>query len=157
MEFQQRPDWELLELDMAAARNDLAWLVEQGDSAVPAIRSYLRNLRALSAKGPAEKAMESIGYGSLRLALFDVLKRIGGNQAEAIWYDELRATESPAEIEVLGRYLDERQPGLYRDEVLTVARQAFSLALEDGVVITSYSIHYTKLYEDLSRLPKEEE
>jgi len=159
MEFQQRPDWELLELDMAAARNDLAWLVEQGDSAVPAIRSYLRNLRALSAKGPAEKAMESIGYGSLRLALFDVLKRIGGNQAEAIWYDELRATESPAEIEVLGRYLDERQPGLYRDEVLTVARQAFSLALEDGVhgQDTGPLFEVFKAYGDSALVPELEQ
>jgi hypothetical protein len=76
--------------------------------------------------------IEKLEYPSLRLALFDVLHRIGGNGAEAIWFEELRATTNPLEIKTLGRYLDEYRPGLYDGEILSSARDALSLATTKG-------------------------
>ncbi|UTW12194.1 hypothetical protein [Marinobacterium rhizophilum] len=128
--FQQREGWTLLPGDVADALRALDRLVAQGVIAIPAIRGYLRDSTDSSAAGGG---FEQTGYASLRLALFDVLRQIGGKQAEAIWYEELRATDNPVEIEALGRYLEEQAPGLYRRDVVTAARDAFDVATDDGV------------------------
>jgi hypothetical protein len=129
--LQQQPDWTLMDTKIAQATQDLEMLVELGDVAIPGIRSYLRNTSGIDAT--ADGAIKGIGFGSLRLALFDVLRRIGSNQAEAIWYDELRRSQTPAEIEALGNYLSQTSPGFYDYDILRKARGTFAQLAEESI------------------------
>lgn len=129
--LQQRPDWTLMNSEIAQARQDLDMLVELGDVAIPEIRSYLQNTSGIDAT--ADGAIEGIGFGSLRLALFDVLRRIGSSQAEAIWYDELRRNQTPAEIEALGHYLSQASPGFYDYDILRKAQSTFSQIADESI------------------------
>ncbi|WP_188860058.1 hypothetical protein [Marinobacterium nitratireducens] len=129
-QFAQKPGWAILPEDIASVRDDIDTLVSQGDPAVSAIRDFLRNARGSTL---ADDAIAKAGYGSLRLALFDVLQKIGGARAEAVLYDELEVSESPREIETLARYLDASSPGLYQRNIVTVARDTLALASDDGI------------------------
>ncbi|NVK39850.1 MAG: hypothetical protein HWE39_01290 [Oceanospirillaceae bacterium] len=129
-QFAKRPGWTILPEDIASARDDIALLVSQGDVAVSAIRDFLKN----TPEGATTRdAIVDVGYDSLRLALFDVLQKIGGSRAEAVLYDELRATESPREIETLAHYLDDSTPGVYQRDIVASARETLGLADDSGV------------------------
>lgn len=121
--LQRRPEWALLDSDIARMQGILNALVEQGSVALPAIRYYLDAAPEMDGS-----AINALGYRTLRLALFDVVGQIGGSQAEDILYRELQATASPLEIETLGRYLAVQAPGLYDVDILAAARERFDLA-----------------------------
>jgi hypothetical protein len=71
---------------------------------------------------------------SLRLALFETLRRIGGPGAEAILADELRYTADPREIAKLAEVLEDLAPEKYRAEVIEAAEETLALAWQGEMV-----------------------
>src|SRR5262249_9136353 len=71
-------------------------------------------------------------YPSLRLALLDVLQKIGGPEAEAAFLEALQSTADPLEIATLSRYLDRAAPGKYAEAASSAARQALRIAASPG-------------------------
>jgi hypothetical protein len=109
----------------------LAELAERGPSALPAIREFLaRNedldLDAASfaqGKSSREVPLDFALPPSLRFGLFDVLRQIGGDEAEAILAESLARTGRGVEVAYLARVLQEMAPNKYKDQALSVARE----------------------------------
>ena len=59
---------------------------------------------------------------SLRFGLFDVVRRIGGGDAESMLLESLRHTGRGVEVSYLAAALEEMAPGKYRDDILAVTR-----------------------------------
>jgi hypothetical protein len=97
-------------------------LTEQGAAAVPAIGDLLRRRRDVDFDKLAGGGL--IDYGSLRLALLDVLSQIGGDDALEVALEQLRATKDPVEIAMLALSLEQEDPWAYREEILKAAREA---------------------------------
>ena len=105
-------------------------LASLGEAALPAIRQLIESgedLRFIEVMDAADLP----DYGSIRLGLFDVLRQIGGPEAEAILLGELQSTYEPSEISTLTKSLEELAPGEYRDIGVEAAREILDLALED--------------------------
>ncbi len=158
----QLRQWRRSSFDPDPARVDalLQRLVLQGDSALAAIAAYLRSGEDLDLNAvPAGRVRH---YTSLRLALFSVLEQIGGDRAEAIWFETLRRTQSAREIEVLGQLLERRAPGVYRQDLVDVASRQLqqldrSLAeREDLAPLFRVLLQYgdASLVRELERLPE---
>ncbi len=60
---------------------------------------------------------------SLRLGLMDVLKRIGGQEAENILAEVLATTGRGVEVAYLARILEQIAPSKYRDAAITAAKE----------------------------------
>jgi hypothetical protein len=60
---------------------------------------------------------------SLRFGLFDVLRQIGGAEAEQLLAESLSQTGRGVEVNYLARVLQELAPGKYRDQAVTTARE----------------------------------
>jgi hypothetical protein len=97
-------------------KRQLQLVREFGKEVVPAIRAFLRsqeNVELDKLKG-AKLAQQR----TLRLALLDTLRQIGGAEAVAVSLEQLRMTQSPGEIAMMARTLEEAAPGMFRDEAL---------------------------------------
>jgi len=114
-----------------AARQAIAWfeeLIAAGPAALPAIREFLARNEdvdfAPSVRGGrnANVPNEFIVPPSLRFGLFDVVKQIGGSEAETLLAEVLGATGRGAEAGWLARALQEMAPNKYRDMALAAAR-----------------------------------
>lgn len=125
------PSDSLTAADINEIKRELTYLAQLGPQAVSTIYQFLNSGQDVD--------FEDFGNGrhlnqpTLRLALFEVLHRIGGDEAEAIWAEELDHTTIPREIAALSRYLDDQAPGAYRESIAAAARQALSLATADGI------------------------
>ena len=97
---------------------------KRGVDAVLAIRDFLRS-------------QENVGFDrlnggklaeqqTLRQALFDSLRQIGGDEAIAVLLEQLGTNQVPAEIAMLARILEEMAPGVYRYEAIRTAANALS-------------------------------
>lgn len=106
-------------------KQDLEELVKQGPASVPAIREFLqKNVEfdyAQLAGG------DQLGYSSLRASLFDTLHQIGGPEAQSAMLEALQTTALPTEMLELAKDLDSENPGTYRDQILTAARDALAM------------------------------
>ncbi|MGR7923185.1 hypothetical protein ACU6RQ_19155 [Zobellella denitrificans] len=118
-------------LDITTIQQDLTQLAQLGPQAIPAIYQYLSSGQDIDFEALGNG--RHLGHESLRLALFEVLHRIGGNEAEAIWFNTLNNTRIPREIAALGQYLEEWAPGHYQADIVAAARDAFQLATDNGV------------------------
>jgi hypothetical protein len=108
-------------------RTNLAQLISQGTTALPAIREFLdKNLDIEF--GGAGKQM--LGYSSARLAMIDALAQIGGPESAALMTGVLGTTADPKEIAVIARSLEQIDPGVHRQELLDAARQTLAMAAE---------------------------
>jgi hypothetical protein len=102
-------------------------LVAQGEEALPAIRQLLESgndFRFMEVMDAADFP----DYGSIRLGLFDVLRQIGGPEAESILLGELQTTYEPSEINTLTKSLEELAPGEYLDVAVAAARDTLDTA-----------------------------
>jgi hypothetical protein len=104
-------------------------LVKAGAESVPAIREFLAqnldiNFKALPSGDP-------LGASSMRLALFDALRQIGGADALALSGEVMQTTASPREIGILAANLDAMAPEQYRESALAAARVALANAALD--------------------------
>ncbi|WP_107852372.1 hypothetical protein [Oceanimonas marisflavi] len=116
--------------DIRQIQMNLTQLASLGESAIPVIYQYLNSGQDVDYLLLGNS--RHLDQPTLRLALFDVLHRIGGDDAETIWAGELERTASPREIAALGQYLDEQAPGLYREDIVNAAKDAMALASMDG-------------------------
>lgn len=124
-QLQQQPDWTRLADDPVQMQAALQQLSAQGRAALPAIRHYLN---ASLIEGAA---VGTAGQVNLRLALFELLGQIGGAEAENILYQQMSASSSPVEIELLGQQLEQLTPGLYSLDILERARQRLDQVRSD--------------------------
>jgi hypothetical protein len=97
---------------------------KRGLDAVLAIRDFLRSQENVDFD--KMNGGKLAGQHTLRQALFDSLRQIGGDASTAVLAEQLGMTQSPAEIAALARILDEMAPGVYRDEAIRVATNALS-------------------------------
>jgi hypothetical protein len=112
-------------------------LVEAGPGALPAIRNYLalledvdygsesrddRRSRWGNFLGRTEPMTQFTLPPSLRFGLFDVLKRIGGPEAELILAEVLNISGRGPEVAYVTRILESMAPGQYREIALEAAR-----------------------------------
>jgi len=111
-------------------REAIYWLEElalRGEGAFPAIREFLARNEDFDLPSSHNKttrsAAESILPASLRLGLFDVVKRIGGKEAEVLLAEVLNTTGRGSELVWLARALQEIAPNRYRDSALESARE----------------------------------
>ena len=112
----------------AAWRQALQQLTQQGAAAVPAIREFLERNRDIDFT--AANAGSALGESSLRFALFDALKQIGGPEAQALAAQTLQTTADPREIALLAKNLDQQAPDQYRQAAVDAARAALAMAAE---------------------------
>jgi hypothetical protein len=109
-------------------RQALQQLTQQGAAAVPAIREFLERNRDIDFT--AANAGGALGEPSLRFALFDALKQIGGPEAQALAAQTLQSTADPREIALLAKNLDQQAPDQYRQAAVDAARAALVMAAE---------------------------
>lgn len=117
--------------DVVEIRKLLGQLGDQGETAVPAIRSFLRTRADVDYE--ALGVQDPIGFPSLRLALFDIVRRNGESDAETIFANVLQTAANPMEITALAGYLEELAPESYHTEILAAAKGMFATASENGV------------------------
>jgi hypothetical protein len=97
-------------------------LAQLGTDALPVIRDFLARNADLEFVGEG-RGRESLIPASLRLGLFDVLRRIGGPEAESLLGDVLRTTGRGLEVLTVSRMLEEMAPGKYRDIAIASAHE----------------------------------
>ena len=128
-------------------------LIETGPAALPVIREFLArnedvdyetnslNRNARGGKMPTEFSVPP----SLRLGLFEVLKNIGGADAEKILADTLAATGRGVELAYLARVLEGMSPGKYRAIALQAAHELLAHSLADAADKTDRNFLLTTL------------
>lgn len=108
-----------------AFRQQLQQLVQQGASGIPAILEFL-------AKNQDEvfstEQSQAAGYASVRGALMDALRQIGGPEGIAGMLEVIHTTGDPHEILALARNLDAIAPDEYRSDMIEAARQTLAMA-----------------------------
>jgi hypothetical protein len=116
-----------------ALRQAVYWLEElalRGTAAVPAIREFLARYEDVefdTSQFQGKNARDRLPLDfalppSLRLGLFNVLRRIGGEDAEKTLAESLARTGRGVEVAYLAGVLQEMAPNKYRDQALAVAR-----------------------------------
>jgi hypothetical protein len=114
------------------AIHDFEDLIAAGPAALPAIREFLaRNedidFPSVSGKGLRGNTPDDFLLPpSLRFGLLEVVKQIGGPDAERLLAETLNTTGRGVELAWLARALQEAAPGQYRDAALTAARALLS-------------------------------
>jgi hypothetical protein len=114
------------------AIHDFEELIAAGPAALPAIREFLaRNEDIDFAAGQGKGGRsgvtdEFIMAPSLRFGFFDVVKQIGGADAEKLLADTLETTGRGAELAWLARALQGMAPNKYREVALAAARELLS-------------------------------
>ena len=128
-------------------------LTEVGAEALPAIRQFLaRNedvdydLTSLVRNARGGKIPTEFNVPpSLRLGLFEVLKNIGGADAENILADTLGTTGRGVELAYLARALETLSPGKYRAAALAAAHELLAHPLADAADKTDRNFLLTTL------------
>ena len=109
-----------------AWKQDYEKLIKTGAESVPAIREFLAQNLDVDFKSLPNG--DQLGASSMRLAMFDALRQIGGPDAQALSAEVMQTTASPGEIALLAANLDAMAPEQYRDAALTAARVALANA-----------------------------
>ena len=102
-------------------RQALKELIALGPAAVPAIRKFLLGFENVAFENLVGGNL--LEYPTLRLALLDVLGKIGGSDAERVLHGQLEATAEPVEIAALARTLERLAPGQYREPILHATQE----------------------------------
>lgn len=101
-------------------------LVKEGAAAVPAIRELLEknaDQNFASVSGGTD-----LGAPSLRLAMIEALRQIGGPEALAVAAQTMQTAANPREIAILARNLESAAPGQYGDAAVAAARMGLMQA-----------------------------
>ena len=125
--------------------HELETLVAAGTNALPVIREFLALNQEVSydtsaAPGAKTKApsfdprngTEFLVPPSLCLGLFDVVRQIGGAQAEKILADTLSTTGRGLEVLYLAQVLQQMSPNKYRELATGVARELLAHPIAKG-------------------------
>ena len=129
---------------IAAWKQNLQQLVQQGAVSLPAIQEFLeKNVDfAFGTEGA-----RALGYSSARAAMYDALVQIGGADAASVMLGTLRGSVDPTDIALLARSLDQLAPQQYRQQILDSARQALALP-DDG---TANPTDFAPLFDVLAK------
>jgi len=107
----------------------LEQLTQLGPPALPAIRQFLASGQDVAFSSPGGKGprdvkslVDALVPFSLRFALFDVVRQIGGEEAEQILAENLSRTRRGLEVAYLTQTLEAIAPGKYQETALTAAR-----------------------------------
>lgn len=105
-----------------------AKLVKLGRAAIPAIRQYLQvpdddEFGATSEEGRAAHRL-------LRTGFLKTLGQIEGYEADELLLDTLEITGDPSEVVQVSVQLERRDPGAYREQILTAAADSVKLAAQ---------------------------
>jgi hypothetical protein len=107
----------------------LEQLTRLGPAALPAIRQFLASGQDMAfsppgGKGPRDvkSLTDAMVPPSLRFALLDVVRQIGGEEAETILAETLGGTGRGIEVAYLTQVLEEMAPGKYKESALAAAR-----------------------------------
>jgi len=114
-------------------RQAVYWLEElslSGSASLPAIRSFLARYLdveldpgQVAKRSPSDRIpLEFAVPPSLRFALFEIVRRVGGPDAEMILAESLGRTGRGAEVAYLVRALEEMSPNQHRAQAIAVAR-----------------------------------
>jgi hypothetical protein len=107
-------------------KKDLEELIRHGSASAGAIREFLeKNVDADFGQIPGG---DQLSYSSLRSAMIDALKQIGGPEAQAVMAQTLQTSAVPGELLQLANNLDSQAPGVYREQILRAAREALEMA-----------------------------
>jgi hypothetical protein len=113
----------------------LGQLTDAGPEALPAIREFFATghdavFNAPGGRGARDvRALaEALIPATLRLGLFDVVRQIGGAEAESLLAGELGRTGRGTELAYLTHLLEELSPGQYRDVALAAAHTLLASA-----------------------------
>lgn len=117
---------------------ELEKLRQLGPAALPAIREFLASGRDADYDTPLARSgfrdgrvpAEFVVPPSLRLALLEVVKNIGGPEATELLAQELRTTGRGVEAAYIATALQQIAPGRYQDAALAAARDLLSMPLE---------------------------
>ncbi|PWU18464.1 MAG: hypothetical protein C5B50_09075 [Verrucomicrobia bacterium] len=115
----------------AQFKQDLAELVRGGSASVPAIQELLaknQDFRYGELSGG-----EQLEYSSLRAALIDTLKQIGGPEAHTALLQTFQTTAVPGELLELSKNLDQQAPGQYREQFLIAAQETLNMAAANQI------------------------
>mgnify|MGYP000123797600 CR=1 FL=1 len=113
-------------------------LARCGPAALPAIRAYLAgdtdvNLSPGKGKGKGPPAArDGLLPSSLRAGLFNVLREIGGPEAEQILAETAGRTSRSDEVLTVARLLEQMAPGKYRDTLLAAVKTQFTGMTTEG-------------------------
>jgi len=104
-------------------------LRQAGPAALPALREFLASgqdvaYEAVGGKGGRDvrSLTEALAPVSLRFGLFDMVRQIGGADAEAILAESLAVSGRGLEVAYLAQLLGEMAPGKYNEAALAAAR-----------------------------------
>lgn len=124
-------------------------LVDAGEAALPAIRAFLARNEDVELQGGTPKGSRDGNVPtdfllppSLRLGLFDALRRIGGAQAEALLADVLRTTARGVEVAYLARVLEEIAPGKHRDTAIAAAKDLLANPVAEAAALDKNDRNY---------------
>jgi len=106
-------------------KEHLQALVQQGRDAVPAIIEFLKQNKDLDFD---PSTSETIGYASVRGAMFDAMLQIGGPEGVSGMLQTLQTTADPREIALLAQNLETIEPEQHRQEAIKAAREALAMA-----------------------------
>lgn len=147
--------------------HELETLVAAGTNALPPIREYLALNQDVSydpnagAGGKGRSAFdprtstEFLVPSSLCLGLFDVVRQIGGPEAEKILADTLSTTARGLEVLYLAQVLQQMAPNKYRDLATGVARDLLAHPVAKGAapldkLDQSYLYSVLTMFNDVS-------
>lgn len=124
-------------------------LVDAGESALPAIRAFLARNEDVEFQGGTLKGARDgnvptdfLMPPSLRLGLFDALRRIGGAEAEAMLAGVLKTTARGVEIAYLARVLEELAPGKHRDTAIAAAKDLLANPVAEAAALDKNDRNY---------------
>ncbi len=145
--------------------HELETLVSAGTNALPPIREYLainQDVSYDSSSGGKGRSSFDPRTGtaflvppSLCLGLFDVVRQIGGPEAEKLLAETLSTTARGLEVLYLARVLQELAPNIYRDLATGVARDLLAHPVAKGAapldkLDQSYLYEVLTLFNDVS-------
>jgi hypothetical protein len=108
---------------IAAWKQGLTNLVQQGESGLSAIQEYLEKNVDFALDAESAKAL---GYSSTRAALYDALAQIGGSAAAGVLLNTLQTTADPHDLVSVARTLDQMAPDQYRQQIVDASREVLN-------------------------------
>jgi hypothetical protein len=101
-------------------------LRQQGEAAVPAIGAFLR--QGEDVNFATMSGGQLVGHRTLRQAMIDTLREIGGSEAMAVSLQQVQQTREPLEVAMLARSLEKEEPGVHSEEVIQAIGNALQWA-----------------------------
>jgi hypothetical protein len=135
----------------------LEQLAQTGPTSLPAIHQFLATgqdmaYEPLGGKGPRDmkSLTDTLMPPSLRFALFDVVRQIGGEDSEKILAEALGRTGRGLELAYLTQLLEDLVPGKYKDIALAAVRSLLANSASSDRLDRDYLYGVLRRFNDAS-------